>query len=293
MTTPLSDSETIVKLGHNEGWVVLDPTNARRPVIFYSFGYAFIVLAHLTDGSDPNSCPEGQFVGQYTLTKMFYDPTTGKLSPIKETKEIPRFMYSQTGILKTERIGDLETDGKLADSDILEESRLHTEKLDRGCSVQSNVWCGDDYVHERGGPGNKYKEWTYFMKKHKKNTLPPKILWFDNPGAIVHLNYILDGEGRGYPWTRNTRSIFIDRVKSIQFSFISIVEDFGSDHRFYCKMDNLVMENDPNKATNNQKMQVTEPTCKCVEQEWRGGQWEDKGEPKECGLGPKSFIQSV
>jgi len=70
------------------------------------------------------------------------------------------------------------------------------------------------------------------------------------------------------------------------------VEDFGSNHRFYCKIDNIIMENDPNKATNNQKIQITEPTCKCIEQEWRG-QWENKGEPKKCGIGPESFIQNV
>ena len=106
---------------------------------------------------------------------------------------------------------------------------------------------------------------------------------------------IVNGEGSDYPWTRNTGNIKIEKFKTRSFSAIGIVEDFPlSDprYRFYCEMTGLVFDNLEDKATSNTKAKVTEPTCKCVKQEWNG-EWENKGEPKECGIGPKSFIQSL
>ncbi len=289
MTTPLSNSHTIIQLGHNEGWINIDPNNAGIPAIVYKYGYAFIVLAHLTDGSRPSDCYEGEVI-QVEYIKMFYDPTTGRLSPLRSTISIPNLMYSRDNILKFKTIKGL----RLPSTYGIELYLKETEELGDGCPFKSDgsgMWCADDYIDERGGPGDKYNEWTYFFKTYKKNTIPPKILWYDNPGDYKGIDHIVNAR-LGYPWTRDTGNIKLESMKTDILSVIVIVENLVSTHRFYCEMRNLVFDNQPDRATNNQKIQVTEPTCTCVEQEWHG-QWDNKGDPKECGIGPKSFIQSV
>src|SRR3989338_5670094 len=88
---------------------LIDSNIAGEPHISYRFGYAFIVLAHLTDGSDPNSCPEGQFIQSQFDTIKFYANSQvpgGRLTLIS-AKAVPNHMYPREDILKFKTLEDL------------------------------------------------------------------------------------------------------------------------------------------------------------------------------------------
>ncbi len=285
------------QLGHTEGWMAV-------PKFYYRFGFEFVVLAFLKEGSVHTECAEHQFV--QTTQTVIKDSI-----PKKTTYYILGYMFEKEDLLKKTKLLDLEAAGKLGTHEIIEKKRNKNYEVSgeippelrhlfpddfSGCEIGKNLYCDDKYDEEYGSPGKIREEWTVFAKKYDNVEGKPRIIWFDAPGSIVGSLHIRDGRStiENPPWSKNTGGIYEEIFKAIEKKFIMILEG-TNEERWVCLLGDarsIHFRNDVAGATNTKKAQlVEEPSCKCFKQKWDkdGNEWKDlPGEENENNCGPIS-----
>ncbi len=258
--------------GPIEGWhfISISPNKGKvsSVEIVYKVGYGFAVAFKLFKGSNPDSCPEAQFV-QAMVDVIQKDSKKGNF-----IRNIGSYMYKDEEIRKTKSLKELSlTDdvSKYLYEGIIGANAftdMPQSQKDQFCIPGSKIWCSDDFINPRANPSYNTKTGKMDdgdLKKHIKGTEanPPYIIWVDTPG--------------------------INRIKGIsQFTqtddnknFISIVEDSHPRapdkdgniwrQRFRCELTGLRILT---KSNGNAKpsTQFTEPSCECVsERRLEGG----------------------
>lgn len=274
-------------LGPNEGYsIVQDPVTFSNK-INYVAGYAFLPIATLYKGSDPESCEKGQFVQQSIIENQQHPAGTVRgefmRAAGKTDEEKKKYMLSGEDIRKKKslkEISQLDVNGVAVKTTQpgfsvavdrgagfvpVPEGITEAAKFkENSCPTGGNLWCSDDYNMERTGiylgPGLTLKTGDY--QKHLRGTEAnaPKIIWWDNPGPK---DTLLGKLG----------------VQSVKYNFISIVEDSHPRspdesgniwrQRFRCELDGLDIMKGGNPAG---QYKITLPTCVCIsERRLEGG----------------------
>ncbi len=253
-------------LGKFEGWSV-KVENGVSHVSYYA-GYGFLAVATLFKGSDPDSCPEGQFI-QLTSKKQDSgkDVTLSRKIGKSSSDELSQFMYKEIEIIKEKSLKEL----KLPDINTLWKNSVEEEvregKSENYCIPGSIIWCADDFVEE--GTTSFLKGSLYDVKKHLKGTevQAPKIVWHDPPGIQVPFQNMKGG------------SIPKSNLGTLRYNFISIVEDSHPRapddsgniwrQRFRCELTAVIIEISPSAS---EKFKITERICACIlERRLEGG----------------------
>ncbi len=277
------------KLGPNEGInlftrISFDSANPNNPYTNYiplwRNGWSFIIYAKLTKGSDPEACKESQFAQIRIIGDLKYGGDV--------TRNVQGYMFTEEQLLKKRRLKDL----KLAQIEEVEANLVWPKPLGAnptGCEIGSTIWCDDGYLH------------PYNPAKIHAPGESPVIAWWDNPGSFRRFSEFedsgYDGEsditfGPGIVHTAMGSFSFPSGPHKsfsyeFQANFLSIIEDSGGGHRYVCKLENLIMKNNPKDITVNRKFTYQTPDCSCREQNWDWGEknWNDiPGKEKlECG----------
>lgn len=266
-TFPLEPNQN--QYGHVEGLVLANPSTGKfNPV--WSFGWRFAVYAKLKKGSDPDACGEAQFIQNQFTSK----PTA---VPFTKGSSVKGFEYLENDILKKLKIKDL----KLPDYDVVVKNSIMDNfgGAPRGCYVDSQILCADDYINPRD-----------FTKLHDKKA--PAVMWYDLPSAYIPLsqNFVesnpttkLKNKATGvefaFPNGPIKKESFLQRV----FTVYPFVESSDGKSRFYCQLRYIVWNSrDMAQDIGIRKTNTYPPDCKCVKQEWEVDHWKDVKETY-CG----------
>lgn len=271
--------------GHVEGWKGFANPYTKKANVYYMAGYAFYIHAILKKDSDPDICPEHQFV-QVRITQVTKDSDEEMI--ISDQILNPQYMHSRNEILKTKKLQNM----NLASRAYLSQNtrKYNVEGSEQVCEYGTDQYCDDNYnevvdysliIKGVGG----IRKVPKYDKRHQNAGDTKTITWYDSPGMGSGADYIenINKNSNLAPWEQDSGAF--KKAKKYEASFISIVEDSSGEKRWICELNDLVIKNAEKLAISTKKAIIEEPSCYCYQQAWSDTitKWEQvPGTRKSC-----------